>query len=502
MAYTAEKISGNKVKLTFTVPAEQFDEAMQKAFVKNRGRLNVPGFRKGKAPRKLIESMYGEGIFYDDAFDMIFPDIYKEAVEKDGLHPVDRPELDIQQIGSGKELHFSLEVFVIPDVTLGEYKKLKATRHLHPVSDEQIEHRISHDVDKATTQAEVTDRPVKAGDSVTIDYLGTVEGVPFEGGKAEGQTLEIGSNSFIPGFEDQVIGMSIGEEKDLSLTFPEEYHAKELAGKAATFHVTLRGIQEKLKPELDDEFAADVSQYSTFKEYREAIVRELTELRDRNAETQLENNLIQQAIDQADCDIPAAMIEDEIDSQLRNMQIRMAQQGLRYEDYLKYTGMDEAQVRDMFRSDAQNSVKTSLVLDAIVKAEGLEASDEETEQEIERHAKELGRDPADYRRALNERQLGYYKDLAAHQKVVKLLKDNAEITVHEGPEHEDIDIESVVEQVSEALPEDAAETEEAQPAAKAARKPARKLTAEAREVKPAGKAKKDEKSKQDKASKE
>ncbi len=496
MVYTAEKISGNKVKLTFKVPAQAFDEAMQKAYLKNRGKVNVPGFRKGKAPRRLIESMYGEGIFYDDAFDMLFPDVYKEAIEKDELQPVDRPELDIQQIGSGKELLFSVEVFVIPDVSLGEYKKLKGTRHLHPISQEQIDHRISHDVDKATTQAEITDRPVKTGDTVTIDYLGTVDGVPFDGGKAEGQSLEIGSNSFIPGFEDQVIGMSIGEEKDLNVTFPSEYHAEDLAGKEAAFHVTLHAIKEKLKPELDDEFAADVSEYTTFKEYREAIEKELTQQRDQNAETQLENELLQQAVDQADCDIPDAMVEDEIDAQLRNMQMRMAYQGLRYEDYLKYTGMDEAQVRDMLRTDSQNAVKTQLVLAAIVKAEGLEASDEEVEQEIARHAKEIGRELEQYRPTLSERQVGYYKDLASHNKAVALLKENADISLHEGPEHEDIDLEAIAQQVSDALPEEEAQAEdkaeEEKPAKKAAaKKPAAKKPA-AKKAAPKAEAKQDD----------
>ncbi len=472
MEYTAEKLSGNKVKLSFSVPAEKFDEAMQKAYLKTRGRVNVPGFRKGKAPRKLIESMYGPSVFYDDAFDIVFPDIYREAVEKEDLHPVDKPELDLQQIGPGQELKFTAEVFVIPDVTLGDYKALSAVRHLHPVPQEQIDERMAQDIEKATTEMDVTDRPAQMGDVANIDYLGTVDGVPFEGGKGEGHHLEIGSKSFIPGFEEQVVGMNVGEEKSLNVTFPADYHAADLAGKEAVFHVKLNGLTAKLKPELDDEFAADVSSYTTFSEYREAIVKELTQARDEHAETHLENNLIQQAVDQADCDIPQAMIEDEIDVQIRNMKLRMSYQGLRYEDYLKYTGMDEAQVRDMMKADAGNSVKSQLVLDAIAKAEKLEPSDAEVETQIERHAREMGRDMAEYKPTLTERQLSYYKDLAATQKVVALLKENAAITLHEGDEHEDeaLDAREVLEQVAEALPEGddtAAADETAEPESKA-----------------------------------
>lgn len=466
MVYTAEKLSGNKVKLSFSVPAEIFDEAMQQAYLKTRGRINVPGFRKGKAPRKLIESMYGPSVFYDDAFDIVFPDVYKEAVEKEGLHPVDKPELDLQQIGPGQELKFTAEVFVVPDVTLGDYKALSAVRHLHPVPQEQIDQRIAEDLEKASTEMDVTDRSAQMGDIANIDYLGTVDGVPFEGGTDEGHHLEIGSKSFIPGFEEQVIGMNIGEEKDLKVIFPADYQTADLAGKEAVFHVRLNGMTVKMKPELDDEFAADVSSYTTFKEYQEAIVKELTQARDEHAETHLESSLIQQAVDQADCDIPQAMIEDEIDVQIRNMKLRMSYQGLRYEDYLKYTGMDEAQVRDMMKADASNNVKSQLVLDAIAKAEKLEPSEAEVESQIERHAKEMGREVAEYRPTLTERQLSYYKDLAASQKVVALLKENAVITLHEGDEHEDeaLNAQEVLEQVADALPEedDTAEAQETQ----------------------------------------
>ncbi len=482
MEFSAEKLSGNKVKISFNVPAADFDTAMQKAYLKARGRINVPGFRKGKAPRKLIESMYGESVFYDDALDLIFPDAYQEAVTKGDLHPVDRPELTgIDQVGSGKELKFAVEVFVLPDVTLGDYRKLKATKHVHDISDEQIEHRISHDVEKATTEQEVTDRPAKEGDIVRIDYLGTVDGVPFEGGKAEDQRLELGSGSFIPGFEEQVAGMSIGEEKDLNVTFPEDYHAEELNGKPAVFHVKLLGILERVKPELDDEFAADVSPYATFQEYRDSIVKELTEQRDRNAETALENDLVQQAVDQSDCDIPAAMIDDQLEDTYRNWRMRLAYQGISAEDFMRYTGQSEEQIRDMMRPEASMNVKTQLVIDAIAKQEKLEPTQEAIDREIAEHAQQMNREAEQYKESLNERQLAYYKDLAVSRMVIDLLKENAEITLHEGPAHDDdepLDVADIVEKVEEALPEQEADSAEEQaeeaPARKAARLRAKK----------------------------
>ena len=235
MSYTVEKISGNKVKLTFVESAEAFDAAMQKAYLKNRGKINVPGFRKGKAPRKLIENMYGESVFYDDAFEIVAQPAYDEALKADAIAAVDRPEVDIQQIGAGQELKFTIEVFVKPDITLGEYKGVAVEKNVQPVTEEAINARIDSDVERASTTQDVTDRPVQAQDTVNLDYAGSVDGVPFEGGTAQGQTLVIGSNTFIPGFEDQMIGMSIGEEKDLQVKFPEQYHAEELAGKDAVF---------------------------------------------------------------------------------------------------------------------------------------------------------------------------------------------------------------------------------------------------------------------------
>jgi len=449
MGYTVEKISGNQVKIAFEIAAEKFDEAVQKAYLKVRGRVNVPGFRKGKAPRKLIESMYGEGVFYDDAFDILFPGEYEAAVKENDLKVVDRPEVDeVKQIGVGKDLQFTIKVFVRPDVELGDYKNLKATKFVHKVTDEEIDNRIQQDVDKATTMADVTDRAVEKGDTVNLNYAGTVDGVAFEGGTAENQTLEIGSGHFIPGFEDQMIGMSIGEEKDLNVTFPEEYHAENLKGKAAVFHVKVNGIQAKVVPALDDDFAADVSEFNTFDEYKQNIVKELNERAQKNADTQLENDLVQQAVDASDCDIPDAMIEDEIDMMIREMKMRMMYQGLRYEDYLKYTGQSEDQVKEMYRPEAKNRVKMQLVLEAMVKAEKVEPTEEEVEKAIADEAERAGREVEEFKKGLNDRQKEYLRENAAIRKVVDMIVESAQ--VEEKDEAERIDAAETLKAVEDA----------------------------------------------------
>ncbi len=450
MAFTVEKISGNQVKIAFEIAADKFDEAVQKAYLKVRGRVNVPGFRKGKAPRKLIESMYGESVFYDDAFDILFPGEYEAAVKENDLHVVDRPEVDeVKQIGVGKDLQFTVKVFVKPDVELGEYKGLKAAKFVHQVTDEEIDSRIQQDVDKATTMADVTDRAVENGDTVNLDYAGTVDGVAFEGGTAKNQTLEIGSGHFIPGFEEQMVGMNIGEEKDLQVKFPDEYHAENLKGKDAVFHVKVNGIQTKVVPALDDDFAADVSEFDTFEEYKNSIAKELNDRARKNADTQLENDLVQQAVDASDCDIPEAMIDDEIDVMLREMKLRMMYQGLQFEDYLKYTGQTEDQVKEMYRSEAKNRVKMQLVLEAGIKAEGIEPTEEEIEKAIADEAERSGREVEEFKKSLNDRQKDYLKENAAIRKFVDIIVASA--AVEEKDESEKINAAETLKAVENAV---------------------------------------------------
>ena len=428
MSYTVEKIASNKVKLSFVESAESFDAAVEKAYLKDRSKINVPGFRKGKAPRKLIENMYGEGVFYDDAFELVAQPAYEEAIKAENLQVVDRPQVDVQQIGAGQELKYTLEVFVKPDVTLGEYKGVAVEKNVEKVTDEAVDARIQNDVERASTTQDVTDRAVENGDIVNLDYAGSVDGVVFEGGTAQGQSLTIGSGMFIPGFEEQMVGMNIGEERDLSVKFPEQYHADNLAGKDAVFHVKVNGIQTKVRPELDDDFAADVSEFDTFEAYKANIVADLEKNAADRAEANLEDALVQKVVDAADCDIPDAMIQDEITTMLREMEMRMMYQGIRFEDYLKYTGQTLDQVRENYKPEAANRVKTQLVLEAVAKAENIVPTDEDVDEAIADQAKRVNRDVEEFKASLSEQQKECLKETAGIKKVIDFLKANAVIT--------------------------------------------------------------------------
>lgn len=425
MSTTVEKISSNKVKLSFDIDAAKFDEAMGKAYMKVRGQVNIPGFRKGRAPRKLIENMYGEGVFYDEAFDMIFDEVYGPAIDENKIEIVDRPEIDIQQIGSGKNLQFTCEVFVIPEVTLGEYKGVSVKKQTTEVTDAQVEAKVEEERAKQASEVSVDDRPVKDGDTVNLDYAGSVDGVAFAGGTAEGQTLKIGSNTFIPGFEEQMVGMSIGEEKDLDVTFPESYHAEELAGKKAVFHVKVNAITETQLPELDDDFAKDISEFDTLDEYK-ADVRAKLEAQaaesDKNAFT---NAVIEKVLENATVDIPEAMIERQIDSMMRDFEYRLASQGLKLEDFMKYTGQDEKAFRANYRDQAEKSVKAHLVLTAIEKAETIEATQEQIDEQIAQFAPQTGKSVEELKETLTDSDKEYFKADAIRDNAIKFLCDNA-----------------------------------------------------------------------------
>ena len=414
--------------LCYNTVAFHCQQAIEKAYLKLRGQIAVPGFRKGKAPRKLIENMYGEGVFYDDAFELVAQPAYEEAIKAENLQVVDRPQVDVQQIGAGQELKYTLEVFVKPDVTLGEYKGVAVEKNVEKVTDEAVDARIQNDVERASTTQDVTDRAVENGDIVNLDYAGSVDGVAFEGGTAQGQSLTIGSGMFIPGFEEQMVGMNIGEERDLSVKFPEQYHADNLAGKNAVFHVKVNGIQTKVRPELDDDFAADVSEFDTFEAYKANIVADLEKNAADRAEANLEDALVQKVVDAADCDIPDAMIQDEITTMLREMEMRMMYQGIRFEDYLKYTGQTLDQVRENYKPEAANRVKTQLVLEAVAKAENIVPTDEDVDEAIAEQAKRVNRDVEEFKASLSEQQKEYLKETAGIKKVIDFLKANAVIT--------------------------------------------------------------------------
>ena len=426
MSTTVEKISSNKVKLSFDIDAAQFDAAMDKAYIKVRGQVTIPGFRKGRAPRKMIENMYGgEGVFYDEAFELIFDEVYGPAIDENKLEVVDRPQVDIQQIGTGKNLQFTCEVFVNPDVTLGEYKGVEVKREHTLVTEDEVNAEIEKERNKQAAEVSVDNRAVAEGDTVNLDYSGSVDGVKFAGGTAEAQTLKIGSHTFIPGFEEQMVGMNIGEEKDLEVTFPEEYHAKELAGKKAVFHVKVNGITETQLPALDDDFAKDISEFDTLDEYK-ADVRAKLEAqaaeRDNNAFT---NAVIEKVMENATVEIPEAMVERQIDSMVRNFEARLAQQGLKLADFIKYTGQDEKSFRNQYREQAEKSVRANLVLEAVENAENFEATEEEIDAEIVKFAGQIGQDVENLKKNLTEGDREYFKADVIRDKAVKFLCDNA-----------------------------------------------------------------------------
>ena len=425
MSTTVEKISSNKVKLSFDIDAAKFDEAMGKAYIKVRGQVAIPGFRKGHAPRKMIENMYGEGVFYDEAFELIFDEVYGPAIDENKLEVVDRPQVDIQQIGTGKNLQFTCEVFVKPDVTLGEYKGVEVKKEHTLVTEDDVNAEIEKERNKQAAEVSVDDRAVAEGDTVNLDYSGSVDGVKFAGGTAEGQTLKIGSHTFIPGFEEQMVGMNIGEEKDLNVTFPTEYHAPDLAGKEAVFHVKVNSITETQLPALDDDFAKDISEFDTLDAYK-ADVRAKLEAqaaeRDNNAFT---NAVIEKVMANATFEIPDARVERQIDSMVRNFEARLAQQGLKLADFMKYTGQDEKSFRNQYRDQAEKSVRANLVLEAVENVEKFEAAEEEIDAEIEKFAKQIGQNVEDLKKNLTEGDREYFKADVIRDKAVKFLCDNA-----------------------------------------------------------------------------
>jgi trigger factor len=427
MEHTVEKLSGNKVKISFKAPAVDFEAAVEKAYLKNRGRINVPGFRKGKAPRKLMERMYGEAVFYDDALELLFPDAYREAVEKNDLHPVAQPEFDVDKIEKGQDVAFSCEVFVRPDVKLGEYKGVEVTRTLSEVSRSEIDDRLQQEQKRVARSLDVTERPLENGDEANLDYSGTVDGVAFEGGTADGQKLLIGSNTFIPGFEEQMVGMDVGEEKDISVKFPEEYHAENLKGKDAVFHVKLNAITREELPKLDDEFASEVSDFDTLQAFEEDIRAKLQQTADERATENAKQNLVQKIVDAAEVDIPAPMVEEKLEDLLSEMNWRMRQQGFDMQKYMQLTGQTEEQMRDMYRGEAQNNLKTELVIDEIIKAESTQADEQAVDELIENYAKAMEHTREEMKAELTEGQKEYFEHRAKVTKALDMLWNAAKV---------------------------------------------------------------------------
>ena len=427
MTTTYEKLSSNKVKLNFTVEPEKFEEGIKKAYQKMVKKINIPGFRRGKAPMKVIEAHYGESVFYEDAFDAIFPELYQAALTEHNVDVVDRPELDVEQIGLGKELKFSVEVIVRPDVTLGAYKNLGIVKTVDEVTEDDVKAEIERARDRASRWIEVTDRAAKLDDQVNINYAGFLGEEQFQGGTAENHDLILGSGSFIPGFEDQLVGAEIGADVDVNVTFPEQYHSEELAGKAVVFHVHVNSIREKEMPELDEDFVKEVSETAnTVDEYKTEIRERLESQAENRAESAFENEVIEKVVENAEVDIPAAMIEDQIDNMLRDMEMRMMYQGMKLDDYFKYTGQTREQVREMYKAPAEERVKTQLVVAAVMKAEEIKADEAEIDVEIGKYAEQNKKSLDEFKAMLSDGDKEYFSEIASLQKTIAFLKDHAE----------------------------------------------------------------------------
>lgn len=425
MSLQVEKLEKNMVKLTIEAAAEEFEAAIQKAYQKNKGKMNVQGFRKGKAPRAIIEKLYGPSVFYEDAANIVIPDAYEKAAEESGLDIVSRPEIDVVQIEKGKPFIFTAEVAVKPEVTLGDYKGVEVEKTEVEVTEEEITAEIDKVRDQNSRVITIEDRPVADKDMTVIDFEGFVDGVPFEGGKAEDYSLTIGSHSFIDTFEDQLIGKSIGEETEVNVTFPAEYHAAELAGKPALFKVKVKEIKAKELPELDDEFAQDVSEFDTLDEYKADIKATILERKEKEAKTAKEDKVVEKIIENAAMEIPDAMVETQVRQMADDFAQRIQSQGLTIEQYFQFTGMNSKQLFEQMRPQAVKRIQSRLVLENIVKAENITVSDEDVEKEFEKMAETYKMELDKLKELLGEKEKEQIIMDMAVQKAVDLVVEAA-----------------------------------------------------------------------------
>lgn len=425
MSLQVEKLEKNMAKLTVEVSAEEFEAALNKAYTKNRGKINVQGFRKGKAPRHMIEKLYGASIFYEDAANEIIPEAYEKAAEESGLDIVSRPEIDVTQIEKGQSFIFTAEVAVKPEVTLGAYKGLEVEKTTAEVTEEEINAEIDKAREQNSRTVAVTDRPVADGDIATIDFEGFVDGVPFEGGKGEDYGLTIGSHSFIDTFEEQLIGKNIGDAVDVNVTFPEEYHAPDLAGKPALFKVVVKDLKAKELPEVDDEFAKDVSEFDTLDEYKADIKATLLEKKEKETVREKEDKLVDKVIENASMELPEAMIETQTRQMMDDFAQRVQMQGLTIEQYFQFTGMNANQLLEQMKPQAVKRIETRLVLEAIVKAENITISDEEVEKEIETMATNYKMEVEKLKELISDREKEQIVMDMAVQKAVDFLVETA-----------------------------------------------------------------------------
>ncbi|MBM7615199.1 trigger factor [Alkaliphilus hydrothermalis] len=422
------KQEDNKITLKLVVGVEQFENAVNKAYNKMKGRFNIPGFRKGKAPKKIIEAQYGKEIFFEEAINICLPEVYEAALEKHNIDPVDRPQIDIEEIKKGEDVVFTAVVEVMPEFEVENYKGIEVAKKEYNVQEEDIQKELQMMQEKNARMIAIEDRPVKDQDMVIIDYKGSVDDVAFEGGTAEKQSLVIGSAQFIPGFEEQLIGANIGDDVKVNVTFPEEYHAEHLAGKDAIFEVKIHEIKEKELPVLDDEFAKDYSDFDTLEELQGDIKKRLEEQAQKRAEEELQNTIIEDIVDSVNIDIPNPVVERQIDGMLRDFSYQLSYQGLNLDYYYQMTGTDENALRDQMREDAKSRVKTQLVLEKISQQEKIEATEEEVQEEVVKLAKQYKQEVEDFKSNLRPEDLNYFKDNIVVRKTINFLVENAKIS--------------------------------------------------------------------------
>ncbi len=425
MSLQVETLEKNMAKLTIEVPAEEFEKAIEKAYQKNKGKMSVPGFRKGKVPRKMIEKMYGTGIFYEDAANIIIPEAYANEIENCELDIVSQPSIDVVQIESGKPFIFTAEVATKPEVELGEYKGVQAERKAVEVTDEEVDKALEEERDKQSRMVPVEGRAVENGDMVTIDFEGFVDGVAFEGGKGTDYPLTIGSHSFIDTFEDQLVGKNVGEEVEVNVTFPEQYQAEELQGKPAMFKVAIKEIKAKELPELDDDFAQDVSDFDTLAEYKEDLKKKLVEKKEEEAKEAFEEAVVEAVVSNAKMEIPAPMVDLQVKTMADNFARRITSQGLSMEQYMQFTGMTPEKLEEQMRPQALKTIESRLVLEAIVKAENIQATDEELDKELEKMASMYQMEVEKIKELISDKEKNSMKLDIAVQKAVDFIVEQA-----------------------------------------------------------------------------
>lgn len=419
------KDKANEVKLEFTVEAQKFEEAIQDVYKKNAKYFNIPGFRKGKAPFKMVEKAYGIQIFYEDAFNEIAGEAYVKGLEDNKIEAVSKPEIDIKQIEAGKDLIFTAVVQTKPEVTLGDYKGIELKKVEYNVTDKDVEHELEHIAEHNARLVAVEDRPVEKGDTVVIDFEGFVDGKAFEGGKAENHELEIGSGKFIPGFEDQIVGMKIDEDRDIKVTFPEEYPAKELEGKEATFKIKLHEIKKKELPEINDEFAKDASEFDTLEDWKKSIREKQEKANESKAKFEMEDAAIETVCKNAKVDIPSGMIETQLDNMEKDISSRLNYQGMNLDQYLQMIGKTKKEFRDENKEQAEKQVKTNLVLEAIMKDAKVEVTEEEIDAKIKEMAEMYGQKEEEVKQ--NPELRRYVEESLKSEKTIHYIVDNAKI---------------------------------------------------------------------------